>query len=139
MPYHERVTTPRQSADALAPGTFLGPYRIEAELGRGATSATYRASISASPVALKVPLARYSRDPDFSVRFLQEAALGRRLQHPHIVRVLDSGEADGSPFLAMELVRGMTLKSTVDDAGRCSRRRTLEIVRDVAAEMLLRA
>jgi serine/threonine protein kinase len=121
----------------VQPPERLGPFRLTAEIGRGAMAVTYRAEAEhlRAPVALKVPHAKHRRDPSFAVRFLQEAALGRRLRHPNIVRVLDAGESDGVPYLAMELVRGMSLREGLRAAGRFSQRRAVAIVGDVASAL----
>ena len=58
-------------------------------------------------VALKILPAAFVADPERRGRFLQEARLASSLQHPHIVTIFDVGSgADGSEFLAMELVVG---------------------------------
>lgn len=101
----------------LACGYRLGPYTVVDPLGRGSMAWTYRAARQdGALVALKVPFRRCLGDPTFVVRFLQEGALGSRLHHPAIVRVLEAGEDEGRLFIAMELVAGRTLASVL--AGR---------------------
>jgi len=78
-------------------------------IGEGGNGAVYRARPRAGgrEVALKVlrNVAGVSRE-----RFAHEAAFVQRLEHPNTVRLLDSGVvADGTPFMAFELVRGRTL------------------------------
>lgn len=60
-------------------------------------------------VALKRLAENLARDADLRERFLREGRLAARLGHPNIVRVFDVGEADGRPYIAMELVDGETL------------------------------
>lgn len=94
----------------------IGKYRIERELGRGATGTVYCAHdpFRDRPVAIKVPHPELLKDPENGDRFrrllLNEAALVGKLNHPHIVQVLDA-ETDGDQhYLVMELVPGDTLE-----------------------------
>lgn len=111
----------------------IGRYRVTGELGRGGMAATYRAvrARDGLPVALKIP--HESGDPTYLPRFLREGRLGETLHHPRIVRIVEAGEEDGRPFLAMELIPGRTLRDALDAAGGpFPLRRALEIARDVA-------
>lgn len=98
------------TAPALEPGSSIGPYVIQAQIGRGGMSEVYRAARQfdgfTQVVALK--LVRSIR-PDVNLRnYLQaEQRTLARLNHPNIARFLDAGIApDGAAFLAMELVEG---------------------------------
>ncbi len=66
-------------------------------------------------VALKV--LHRAGDPSVLARFEREASAARRLDHPGIVRVLDSGTSDGLPYIAFEIVRGPTLGKLVEEKG----------------------
>ncbi|HEY6853087.1 MAG TPA: protein kinase [Gemmatimonadales bacterium] len=90
-------------------------YRIERELGRGGMATVFLAHDLKHdrPVALKVlhpDLARVV-GPD---RFLREIRLSARLQHPHIVAVHDSGDADGQLWYTMPYVEGGTLRTRLE-------------------------
>lgn len=86
----------------LADGVILGPYRVLGLLGRGGSAEVYRAvRINGGDiVALKVPHRR--DDAPASERFRREARLLAEHPHPALPRLVDSGEADGLPWLAME-------------------------------------
>jgi len=87
-------------------------YRIERELGRGGMASVFLARDLKHdrPVALKVlhPHLAQVLGPD---RFLREIRLCARLQHPHILAVHDSGDADGQLWFTMPYVEGETLRS----------------------------
>src|SRR5262249_45208905 len=95
---------------------FFGPYKVLDRLARGRTAVVYRgADPQGHPVALKVLPAR---DRGVLARFRREAEVARRREHPHVVRTLDAGEADGLPYLAMELLEGETLQQVLARRGR---------------------
>lgn len=93
----------------------LGKYLIDKEIGRGAMGAVYLGYDPATNrrVALKtMSLAKEFSGSDLvdaRERFLREAEMAGRLDHPDIVSVIDAGEADGLAFIAMELVEGTDL------------------------------
>lgn len=117
-------------------GFRVGQYTVVDPLGRGAMAWTYRASTpDGRLVALKVPHRRCLTDPTFVVRFLQEGALGARLHHPAIVRVLEAGEDEGRLFIAMELVAGRTLASVLANRAPLPLPAALGVAREVAAAL----
>lgn len=90
----------------------FGAYVVDRELGRGGMGTVYLARQPGldRPVALKVLTAPTLLVSERSLtRFQREARLLARLDHPHIVRIVDTGVHDGMPFLVMELVRGASL------------------------------
>ena len=92
-------------------GTLLdGRYRLNAVLGQGGMGAVYRAEqVSLQrEVALKV-LRTDLAGQEAAARFAREALALSKLDHPNIVRVIDSGQAEGRPYLVMELVSGRDL------------------------------
>ena len=97
--------------DAVDPliGTFLGPYRIVALLGRGGMGAVYRAIREddqfSKQVAVKV-IPRLLAGPDAIARFRAERQILANLEHPNIARLLDGGTSQGAPYLVMEFVEG---------------------------------
>ena len=94
-------------------GTFLNDrYRLESEIDRGGMGVVYRAhdTVLDRDVAVKV-LSEAILDSGGRERLLNEARATARLNHPNIVSVYDAGEADGSPYVVMELVEGGSLHS----------------------------
>ena len=89
-----------------------GRYRLEHEVGRGGMGVVYRAhdDLLGRYVAVKV-LSEAVLGGRGPARMLREAQAAARLNHPHIVSVYDAGEADGAPYIVMELVEGGSLHS----------------------------
>jgi eukaryotic-like serine/threonine-protein kinase len=105
---------------------FAG-YRVEALVGKGGMAEVYRATVSSGPrkgqtVALKRLLPELARDPAFVALFEREGEITRRLRHPAIVEVFDTGIAGGTPYLVMEYVDGRNLKQIL---AQCAARRIL--------------
>ncbi len=100
-------------------GRRLGRYQIQAEIGRGGMARVYRATdtILQRPVALKVLAPQLSLDPEFAQRFEREAVTVANLRHPNIVTIYDVGEQDGLHYIAMELIRGRTLHTVLEERG----------------------
>ncbi len=96
-------------------GKTLGRYRILERLGEGGMAIVYKAHDTRLDREIAVKVIRMEEFPSkhqerLLERFKQEARVSASLSHPNIVKVLDYGEEDSSPFLAMELVTGSTLK-----------------------------
>ncbi|CAN5857518.1 serine/threonine-protein kinase [soil metagenome] len=103
----DQVATLRQA--------LLDRYEIDRELGRGGMATVYLAQDLRHdrPVALKVLHPELARLLG-TERFLREIKLAARLQHPHILTVLDSGEAAGNLWFAMPYVEGESLRGRVE-------------------------
>jgi serine/threonine protein kinase len=89
----------------------LSDYRVDGELGRGGMAVVHAGWHEQldRPVALKVLAGHLAGDPEFRTRFLREARIASRLQHPNLVRVYDITELDGLPTIVMERLPGDTL------------------------------
>jgi serine/threonine protein kinase len=85
-------------------GRVGGDYEVGPLLGKGGMGAVYRARRRSDgvDVALKILLPRTGADPEARSHLLREAEVMRRLRHPNIVELLDSGEDGGGFFWAME-------------------------------------
>jgi serine/threonine-protein kinase len=100
---------------SLRPGQVFHHYRLQQQLGRGATATVYKATDekNGSVVALKMlTLADdWPEDliADAKLRLLREADAAGGLAHPDIVEVRESGEHDGLVYLALEYVEGVNL------------------------------
>ena len=101
----------------LKPGETLGPYRLEELLGEGGMGLVFRAvrESDGEVVALKVMRFELISDPVFGRRFEQEARAASEVNEPHLVPVLEAGEADGRRYLASKYIPGKTLEDLLDD------------------------
>ena len=118
-------------------GTRLGPYQIEAEIGRGGMGYVYRAvqpSLGRT-VAVKTLLPQLVADEEFIERFLREARATAKLSHPGIVTIHDVGEQDGIYYFAMEYLPGRTLEQIVRREGRLSPEAAVNYVGQIAAAL----
>ena len=99
------------SRDSLV-GTTLAGYAIQDMVGEGGTSAVYRAEHPEHGlVALKVLREKLRQDRTAVARFVREANLGTRVQHPNVVRTIETGQASsGLHFLAIEWATGEILE-----------------------------
>jgi len=93
-------------------GQTLSHYRVTAALGAGGMGEVYRATDTTlgRDVAIKVLPPEVAQDPERLGRFKREAHLLASLNHPNIAAIYGLEEADGKPFLALELVEGEDLK-----------------------------
>ena len=114
--------------------TFAGRYRVEAILGSGGMGVVLKVRDLHldEDVALKVVRAEYASNPEFLDLLKQEIRLARRITHRYVLRTHDFGEADGIPFVTMEFLKGVTLRSLLDGRGRLPLPLVLRITRQVA-------
>ncbi|MCB0911981.1 MAG: protein kinase, partial [Propionibacteriaceae bacterium] len=89
-------------------GDRIGPYRVDAEIGRGGMGIVYRATQLAlnRPVALKILDPRFAADATFAARFSREANILASLDSPHVIQIFDHGVSDDRLYLAMQYVAG---------------------------------
>jgi eukaryotic-like serine/threonine-protein kinase len=102
-------------------GTEIGGrFRLEEKIGAGGMSTVYRAYDPTLErwVAIKLMHRDISTDPDQLERFRREARAVARLNHPHVVTVIDAGEDDGTPYIVFEYIEGETLKDRIKRLGR---------------------
>ena len=103
----------------LAPGTYLGVFRIDALIGVGGMGEVYRATDTklGRAVAIKVLPDSVARDPDRLARLEREARVLASLNHPHIAAIYGIEEADGVRALVLELVDGESLADKLRSRG----------------------
>lgn len=130
------VKTP--AADKPMVGMKVGRYVLQEKLGEGATTTVFRAldATSNTPVAIKLfaPLDELA-DPQAPARFQKEALTLIRLEHSHIVRVLDAEITGPYPYVVMEYVGETTLATQIRNLGRLPAPRIVQIGLAVAAAL----
>ena len=110
-----------------------GRYEIDRELGQGGMAVVYRARDVKHDrtVAIKVfkPELAQALGPE---RFLREIKVTAQLSHPHILPLLDSGEADGLLYYVMPFVAGETLRQRLERETRLPLPEALRLTREIA-------
>src|SRR5438309_5294241 len=99
----------------LSPGFNLSHYRIVSKIGAGGMGEVYLSEDSRlhRKVALKILPSEIAANQDRMRRFKQEAAAAAALNHPNIAHVYEIGESDGTHFIAMEFIDGVTLRGKI--------------------------
>ncbi len=118
------------------PRILANRYRLVDLIGRGGMAEVWSAvdEVLHRQVAVKVLHDRFGQDGAFVERFRMEAQNAARLNHPHVVRVYDTGDHDGLPFIVMELVEGRSLADVIR-AGGLTEDRALEVIADTCAAL----
>ena len=126
------VTVPRNAT--VGPGTTVGGFRIEKSIGLGGMGEVFLATQLSMErrIALKVLTTAQTADASFIERFLHEARMVARLNHPNIVTAYEAGEDAGTYFLAMEFVEGETLEARLKTHGLFPEAEALKFMRKVA-------
>jgi serine/threonine protein phosphatase PrpC len=112
LPTYQKET-PAIMGSELEVGQVLdGRYRVTDLISRSGMASIFKATDVSNEqvVALKVPFMQFESDPGFYSRFQREQDIGRALNHPYILHLLDSPEQKKSrPYLVMEFLEGQTL------------------------------
>ncbi len=114
------------------PGDILDHYRLDAVVARSGMGTLYRATDEhdGRTVALKIPHPEMEEDPVLLERFRREEEIGHLLDHPGIVKTLDSGPRS-QLYMVLEWVEGRLLRKVLNDD------RPLDVDRAVAITLLL--
>jgi serine/threonine-protein kinase len=117
----------------IRPGSTIGRYTVESELGRGGMGQVLLAtdSVLHRKVALKLLLPGLLTKEEIVARFFREARLAAQVSHPNTAHIYDLGEADDILFIVMEYVDGKALTTYVGDPSIPAERRLRWLV-DVA-------
>jgi serine/threonine-protein kinase len=116
-------------------GLLDGRYRVTSTIAHGGMATVYLGVDTRldRTVAIKIMHAELAADADFVARFIREARSIAQLSHPNVVAVFDQGADGHHLYLAMEYVRGRTLRQLLTERGRLSPRESLDIIESVLA------
>jgi serine/threonine-protein kinase len=115
-------------------GQNLGGYLLEEELARGSMGIVYRGKQVAlgREVAVKIVSPSLAHDPTFVARFVREAQIIARLNHPQIVHIYDAGQHQDVLYFVMEYVQGPTLSLLLQLDGRIPQHLAAEYIAQAA-------
>ncbi|MFQ5793057.1 MAG: serine/threonine-protein kinase, partial [Acidobacteriota bacterium] len=140
-PHDGAVLEDERSPEEQATSSLLaGKYRIDGFIKRGGMGAVYRAThlMLDKPVAVKLINPELVTSADIVRRFQREARAASQLNHPNIVTVHDLGQTeDGTLYIVMELVEGVSLKQLVKEEGPLQPERAVSFVRAIASALSL--
>jgi serine/threonine protein kinase/tetratricopeptide (TPR) repeat protein len=130
------VPAPPAPGGAALEGVVVPGYEILAELGRGGMGVVYKARHLrlGRLVALKMLLAGAHAGAVGMARFRSEAEAVAKLQHPNVVQIYETGEHEGRPYFALELVEGGSLEDRISQ-GPLPARAAAELIETLAQAM----
>jgi serine/threonine protein kinase len=104
-------------SSTLSPGANLGRYKIHSRLGVGGMGEVYLAEDKKLErrVALKILPAEVAAQRDRMERFVREAKSAAALSHPNIAQIFEISEHEGTHFITMELIEGVTLREKIHE------------------------
>jgi serine/threonine-protein kinase len=119
----------------LSLGDSLGPYTLESLLGEGAIGVVFKAKREEDDVvvALKVLKKLLSQNEVFRQRFVREARVAQEVRHPHLVPILETGEALGYHYLAVSYVEGGSLKDRLVASGSLPLDECIRLAAEIAS------
>lgn len=116
----------------LEAGVQVGPYTVESLLGEGGMGRVYKASAPDGAVALKIVKEEIAADETFRKRFIREAQVAQKIQHPHVLGVLETGEHEGIPWMSQPYVGGGSLEDRLEKYGALDLHLAVGICKQVA-------
>src|SRR5688572_15471186 len=132
------ITARTASSDdyATAQALLADQYAVERELGHGGMATVYLAEESkhARKVAIKVLRPELAATLG-AERFLREIGIAARLSHPHVVPLIDSGEAGGLLYYVSSYMPGGSLRERLQRDGKLSVRDTLRIAEELGTAL----
>ena len=116
---------------------IAGRFRLQHEVGRGGMACVWQALHVTldSPCAIKFINAAAAQSSDLVARFRREARAAAKLRSRHVVQIFDYGVWKERPFIAMELLEGVSLGDQLDEQGLLTVRQVLTIAEGVGAAL----
>jgi tRNA A-37 threonylcarbamoyl transferase component Bud32 len=116
----------------------VGQFRLMEKIASGAMGTIFKAHglVKSSEIAaVKILRDEFFTDENSKKRFLQEAAIIDKLEHPHIVKIIERGQSRQSLFFAMEFLLGRTLEAKIKDEGPLPLTESLHIMQQICAAL----
>jgi len=134
------IKRPRHAVEGAPcqPGEIIaGRYQIKDHAGAGPLGWMFRAVEVSNDgdVALKILSPRFLQMPDEQRVFVEELHKAQRLAHPNIARIYEAGDDHGRPFIAAQLLEGLTLRRIMDLRRQKGQRFTLAEVEPIVAQI----
>jgi serine/threonine protein kinase len=131
--------TAKPTGAAEAPATY-GRFRLTGRIGVGGMAEVFRAVVRGPQgwereLVVKRILPSLSGNAEFTKMFIREAKLSALLVHPNIVQTFEFGEAEGTYFIAMEGVQGVTLRELLTKLKKEQRAMPFMVIADVAKQV----
>ncbi|HQR07099.1 MAG TPA: serine/threonine-protein kinase [Gemmatales bacterium] len=125
---------PTDELRGVAPLRTVGDYDLLSKIADGGMGSVYKArnNLTNDIVAIKIVPANMANNTVLLRRFEQEFKAASTLDHPNIVRALDFGYDNASPYLVMEYVDGETLGQKIDHQGRLPEKEAVRIIAQIA-------
>lgn len=132
-----RLVASGRCTDPYVGRVLKGTYRIRRLIAEGGMGAVYEGEHLRTHrrVAVKLLLEEHSDNPAIAKRFLREPKIVARVEHPHIVQILDFDEVDGDPFFVMEYLDGESVAERLRRSGPLPILDAIRIVSDVASAL----
>jgi len=118
-------------------GENLDQYKLIEVIARSGMASIFKAidQVDGATVAIKVPYMQFESDVVFYGRFQREEEVGRRLNHPNIIKVL-TPKRKSRMYIAMEYVEGLSLRAMMREPGGMPTEKALDIARQICEAMV---
>ena len=128
------ATTADTSLVPLLAGVHVDHFLVEERIGIGGMGEVYRAVDTSlgRPVAIKVISPRVAADPHLVQRFVREARLQARIDHPHVAHVYHVGRHERRHYFVLEYLPGGSLQDRLREVGRLDPEEAVEVILEVA-------
>ena len=131
--------TAKPAGAAETPATY-GRFRLTGRIGIGGMAEVFRAVVKGPQgwereLVVKRILPQLSGNAEFTKMFIREAKISALLVHPNIVQTFEFGEAEGTYFIAMEGVQGVTLRELLTKLKKEQRAMPFMVIADIAKQI----